>query len=160
MFVRASAKFFLFVSVFSCSILVPTYTYGEIDDDTQFSNSLDRYTLLNALGKPMKMWIVFTVTVIIGISGHLFVYFVQKRNKDASIKYEEATKLNVSERTLRKHSLFISGVNNELSADEVVKFLKMMFPLLAGSCGVSEKHIEPPLVIQMVRDLEPLMVLK
>jgi transcription initiation factor IIF auxiliary subunit len=61
---------------------------------------------------------------------------------------------------LRKHSLFISGVNNELSADEVVKFLKSMFPLLAGSCGVSSKHIEPPLVVQMVRDLEPLMVLK
>ena len=73
MFVRFSAYYFAFVSVFSGSILLPTYLLGETND-AELQNSLESITLLNALGKPKKMWIVFAVTVVIGISGHLFVY--------------------------------------------------------------------------------------
>ena len=76
MFVRRSTQFFFFISLFSCGTLIPTYIYGDTNEST-LQNSLDRYTLVNALGKPYKMWIVFTVTVVIGISGHLFVYFFE-----------------------------------------------------------------------------------
>lgn len=74
MFVKKSAQFFFVVMIISNGILLPTYLYGDTNE-ASLSNSAERYTLLNAIGKPMKMWIVFTVTIIIGISGHLFVYF-------------------------------------------------------------------------------------
>ena len=77
-FVRRSANFFGFVSLFTVSTLVPTYTLGQ----TNGENDLEKYTLLNAIGIPYKMWIVFTVTIIIGISGHLFVYFFQSNILD------------------------------------------------------------------------------
>jgi len=137
-------------------ILIPTYSYGENSDDKGFDNYLDRFTLLNALGKPMKMWIVFTVTVVIGISGHLFVYFYQSQVKNKKHQYEEAHKLNVSEATIRCHTLFISGVNNELTSEEAIKSLKTLFPDLAKACGVT-KNIDPPLVIQMLADFENLV---
>jgi hypothetical protein len=76
MFVRGSAQFFALVSVISLGTLIPTYTLGE-SNHVEYDNYMDRFTLLSALGKPYKMWIVFTVTVVIGISGHLFVYFFQ-----------------------------------------------------------------------------------
>ncbi len=74
MFVKKSAQFFFVVTIISNCILLPTYLYGDTNE-ANLANSAERYTLLNAIGKPMKMWIVFTVTIIIGISGHLFVYF-------------------------------------------------------------------------------------
>ena len=76
MFVKKSAQFFFFVSLISNGILLPTYIYGDTNE-AELQNSNERYTLLNAIGKPMKMWIVFTVTIVIGISGHLFVYFYE-----------------------------------------------------------------------------------
>lgn len=62
--------------IISNGILLPMYLYGDTNEK-ELQASAERYTLLNAIGKPMKMWIVFTVTVIIGISGHLFVYFFE-----------------------------------------------------------------------------------
>jgi hypothetical protein len=66
--------FFLLVSVFSGVTLVPTFIYGNEDPDGSLFD-MERYTLINALNSPVKMWIVFVVTVVIGVSGHLFVYF-------------------------------------------------------------------------------------
>jgi len=69
----------------------------------------------------MKMWIVFTVTIIIGISGHLFVYFFETSIDAKKTQYEEKHKLSVSENTIRRHTLMISGINTELSTEEVTK---------------------------------------
>lgn len=74
--------------------------------------------MLNAIGKPMKMWIVFTVTIIIGISGHLFVYFFETSIETKKVQYEERNKLSVSENTIRRHTLMIWGINTELSSEE------------------------------------------
>ena len=73
---RRSAWFFAFIAFISASTLLPTFLFGETNED-KLSYELERSTLLNAHGKPIKMWIVFTTTIIIGISGHLFVYFFQ-----------------------------------------------------------------------------------
>jgi hypothetical protein len=112
-FVRRSANFFGFVSLFTVCTLIPTYSLG-ITNEEKLNNSLEQYTLLNAIGKPMKMWIVFTVTIIIGISGHLFVYFFQSNIESKKSAYEEKNKLSVSENTIRRHTLLITGINNEL----------------------------------------------
>jgi len=53
----------------------------------------------------------------------------------------------VSENTIRRHTLLLQGVNNELLADEACNKLRSLFNELAKACGVSEKKIEPPLVI-------------
>lgn len=76
-FVKQSAYFFAFVAVVSCGTLLPTYSLGDTNEH-QLSNKLEKYTLLNALGKPHKMWVVFTITVVIGLGGHLFVYFFER----------------------------------------------------------------------------------
>lgn len=73
-FVKRSAYFFGWVAFISGSTLLPTYLSGETNEE-HLAYSLEKYTLLNAIGKPFKMWVVFTVTIVIGISGHLFVYF-------------------------------------------------------------------------------------
>ena len=117
MFVKKSAQFFFFVSLISNGILLPTYVYGETNE-AELQNSNERYTLLNAIGKPMKMWIVFTVTIVIGISGHLFVYFYETSIASKKKQYEEKNKLAVSENTIRRHTLMISGINNELSSEQ------------------------------------------
>jgi hypothetical protein len=67
------------------------------------------------------MWVVFTVTIVIAISGHLFVYFFQTSIKSSKQAYEEANKLSVSENTIRKHTLLISGINNELPTEDAAK---------------------------------------
>ncbi len=146
MFVRFSAYYFAFVSVFSGSILLPTYLLGETND-AELQNSLESITLLNALGKPKKMWIVFAVTVVIGISGHLFVYLYQSTIKIKRLKYEEQRNDTISEKTIREHTLLITGVNNELSADDTVKKIRDFFPKFLQACKVDDENIEPPLVV-------------
>jgi hypothetical protein len=46
----------------------------------------------------------------------------------------------------------ISGINIEISADEALKLLKVIYPDLATACGV--QTVEPPLVIHMINDFE------
>lgn len=75
-FLKSSAIFFAWVAIVSGSVLIPTYIYGETNS-RELMFSMERYTLLNAIGKPFKMWIVFGVTVVVGVSGFLFVYFFQ-----------------------------------------------------------------------------------
>ena len=70
------------------------------------------------------MWIVLTVTIIIGISGHLFVYFFQKHILNKKKAYEEKQKLSVNETTIRRHTLLISGINNELSIERSITLVK------------------------------------
>jgi len=74
------------------------------------------------------MWIVFTVTVVIAIGGHLFVYFYQQSTKVQRLHYEETHKLGVSQTTIRRHTLLLRNVNNELPVDEVFRGLKELFP--------------------------------
>lgn len=95
----------------------------------------------------MKMWIVFTVTIIIGISGHLFVYFYETSIASKKKQYEEKNKLAVSENTIRRHTLMISGINNELSTDQANQLIKDLFPLMALTAGVPMKNIDHPLVV-------------
>ena len=102
---------------------------------------MEKYTLLNVIGKPMKMWIVFTVTVIIGISGHLFVYFFESSISAKKIQYEEKHKLSVSENTIRRHTLMISGINTELSTEEVTKQIKELFPAIAKSADDEKRRL-------------------
>ena len=76
MFVKRSAIFFAWVAFVSGITLIPTYLYGDTNE-ANLQLPMERYTLLNAIGKPYKMWIVFTVTIVIGLSGIIFVYFFQ-----------------------------------------------------------------------------------
>ena len=75
-FLKSSAIFFAWVAIVSGSVLIPTYIYGETNS-RELMFSMERYTLLNAIGKPFKMWIVFGAPVVVGVSGFLFVYFFQ-----------------------------------------------------------------------------------
>ena len=89
----------------------------------------------------MKMWIVFTITIIIGISGHLFVYFFETSIAVKKIQYEEKNKLSVSENTIRRHTLLVSGVNNELTADEATKQIKLLFPVIAKAADDEKRRL-------------------
>lgn len=105
------------------------------------TTSAERYTLLNAIGKPMKMWIVFTVTIIIGISGHLFVYFFQTSIATKKLQYEDKNKLTVSENTIRRHTLMVSGINTELTAEETIKKIKELFPAIASAADNEKRRL-------------------
>jgi len=140
MFVKKSAQFFFVVMILSNGILLPVYLYGDTNEAT-LANSAERYTLLNAIGKPMKMWIVFTVTIIIGISGHLFVYFFQTSIANKKTQYEDKHKLSVSENTIRRHTLMISGINTELTAEEVTKSMKDLFPAIAKAADDEKRRL-------------------
>ena len=78
----------------SFGVFVPTYVSGSQAD---LQNSMDRYTLINAIGQPVKMWIVFAVTVVIGISGHIFVYGFERTVRQKMDQHREQNKLSVSE---------------------------------------------------------------
>jgi hypothetical protein len=93
------------------------------------------------------MWIVFTVTIVIGLSGIIFVYFFQISLTENQVDFEESNKLSVSENTIRKHTILISGINNELPANVAEKEIRTLWPQICTECGIAAWRVEKPLVV-------------
>jgi hypothetical protein len=84
MFIKYSAWFFAFVSVLTCSVLLPAYWTGT---STGVQSPHHRFTLLNAIYDVNIHFYVFVVTVAIGVSGHVFVYMYRTNAEDWTHKY-------------------------------------------------------------------------
>ena len=75
LFLRNSSIFFLCLSFVSCALLL-MYKLGDTNENALF-NSMQTLTLLNAMGKTNKMWVVLIATFTVGIGGHIFVYMFE-----------------------------------------------------------------------------------
>ena len=75
LFLRNSSIFFLCLSFVSCALLL-MYKLGDTNENALF-NSMQTMTLLNAMGKTNKMWVVLIATFTVGIGGHIFVYMFE-----------------------------------------------------------------------------------
>jgi len=71
-----NAVFFGIVATISCCTLIPTYQIGKTNKE-KLTSPTDQLTLLNALGHPEKMWVVFIITFVIGIIGHVSIYLYE-----------------------------------------------------------------------------------
>jgi len=47
----------------------------------------------------------------------------------------------MSENTIRRHTLWISGINTELTAEEVTKKVRELFPIIAKSADDEKRRL-------------------
>ena len=171
-FMHHNAIFFLVIATISCCSLLPTYLLGETNKE-RLTGASDKFTLLNALGHTQKMWIVFIITFVVGICGHIFIYIYEQNIEADRVMHEQRNKKHVSEFTIRKHTVHISGINKELPAEQARNKLKEFYSIvlrnekLLPQC-IAEKNLldqivprqEDTLCVEMINDMNVLMQLK
>jgi hypothetical protein len=104
---------------------VPIYYFGDNNDD-KLRSTLERFTLLNVIGKPEKLWLVFGVTIVIATSGHLFIYFFGQSVKSKTQQFAQKTRLRVNDTTVSNHTLMFTGLNKLLSPKETLELLETL----------------------------------
>lgn len=92
-------------------LLLPLYVTGKTAEDKDLKvTTLERMTLLTAKNDEFRIWVVFIITGIFSILGHVMLHFFDQKIKH----FQEQTKVEASEMNeldISLHTVMIKGIN-------------------------------------------------
>lgn len=141
--------------------LLMIYKNGDTNDN-ELVSYMQTMTLLNAMGKTNKMWVVLIATFAVGIGGHIFVYmFETSVNLKESSSNKKKT-IQIDEQTICAHALLISNINTDLTVEVAQQKLEILYRLMLGRLNqlspvLKDTEIifeKEAIVVQMVCDLD------
>lgn len=96
--------------------------------------------MVNAVGEPYRVWIVFFFTMAYSIMGHLFLYFFEAKKKQLkSHIHEDPSKL--TDVNIATHSLMLRGIRKWIPRQEVEETLEKLFKKILGKSLVKTNVI-------------------
>lgn len=135
-FLRLSAKFFAWLTVFNFAVLVPIYLtgYPESEKDVQDSNGdtalIALLTEMNITGHKEKVTAVyFLMTGVYVASALIFMFFYWKRSVQWRYK-KHSHKDKFMDHDIALHSIMITNLDKEVDLETMQENLKLVFERL------------------------------
>lgn len=135
-FLRLSAKFFAWLTVFNCAILIPIYLtgYPETQADVQDINGdtslVALITIMNITGHKEKVTIVyFLMTSFYVFAAFIFMYFYWRRSLEWRYK-KHSHKDKFMDHDIALHSIMVTNLEKDVDLETMNEHLKLVFERL------------------------------
>jgi hypothetical protein len=128
-FLRLSAKFFAWVTVFNCAVLIPLYILGyperpsEVQDINGNTSLVSLITMMNVTGNTNKVIIIyFIMNAFYVIASFIFMYFYWRRSLEWRYK-KHSHKESFHDHDIALHSIMITNLNKQIDIDTMNEHL-------------------------------------